>query len=80
MTNDHVMKGAFFVFGNKVKISNEMMVRIKDAVESAGFSSIEEFVETALERELQRLSVSKTNDSRSEENVSKQLQGLGYIE
>lgn len=80
MTNDHVMKGAFFVFGNKVKVSNEMMGRIKDAVESAGYSSIEEFVETALERELQRVSVSNSNDSHSEEDVRKQFQGLGYIE
>jgi Arc/MetJ-type ribon-helix-helix transcriptional regulator len=74
------MKGAYFVFGQKIKISNEMRARIKEAVENAGYSSVEEFVETALERELQRVSVSISDHSNSDEAVRKQLQGLGYIE
>jgi Arc/MetJ-type ribon-helix-helix transcriptional regulator len=68
------------MFGQKIRISNEMMARIKDAVEKAGYSSAEEFVETALERELERVSVSSSSRSESEEAVRKQLQGLGYIE
>ena len=68
------------MFGQKITISNDMMARIKDAVGSAGYSSIDEFVETALERELERVSVSSSNPSNSEEAVRKQLQGLGYIE
>ena len=68
------------MFGQKIKISNEMMARIKDAVETVGYSTIDEFVETALERELQRVSVSSSNSSNSDEAVRKQLQGLGYIE
>jgi Arc/MetJ-type ribon-helix-helix transcriptional regulator len=80
MTNDKLMKGAFFVFGQKIKISNEMMAKIRDAVDSEGYSSIEEFVETALERELERVSVSSSNPADSEDAVRKQLQGLGYIE
>jgi Arc/MetJ-type ribon-helix-helix transcriptional regulator len=67
------------MFGQKIKISNDMMARIKDAVESAGYSSVAEFVETALERELERISVSTSNPLNSEEAVTKQLQGLGYI-
>jgi predicted transcriptional regulator len=68
------------MFGHKIKISSEMMARIKDAVESAGYSSIEELVETALERELQRVSAASSNPSQSEEAVRRQLKGLGYIE
>lgn len=66
------------MFGDKIKISREMMARIKEAVETAGYSSVEEFVETALERELERIAGSNSPDS--EEAVRKQLQGLGYID
>jgi hypothetical protein len=62
----------------KIKISKQMLERIKEAAESAGYSSVEELVETALERELERISTSKSPDS--EEAVRKQLQGLGYID
>jgi Arc/MetJ-type ribon-helix-helix transcriptional regulator len=66
------------VFGDKIKISKELMSRIKEAVETAGYSSVDEFIETALERELDRIAGSKSPDS--EEAVRKQLQGLGYID
>jgi Arc/MetJ-type ribon-helix-helix transcriptional regulator len=66
------------VSNKKIKISKELMDRIKEAVELAGYSSVDELVETALERELERISGSKSPDS--EEAVRKQLQGLGYIE
>ena len=66
------------MFGDKIKISKELMTRIKEAAETAGYSSVQEFVETALERELERIAGSKSPDS--DEAVKKQLQGLGYID
>ena len=66
------------MFEPKIKISKQMLARIKEAAETAGYSSVEEFVETALERELERTAGSKSPDS--EEAVKKQLQGLGYID
>jgi len=68
------------MFGIKIKLSKEMMKTIKEAVDCAGYSSVEEFVETALERELERVSMSNSNGPDSEEVVKKQFQGLGYID
>jgi len=66
------------VFGDKIKISKELMARIKEVSEKAGYSSVQEFVEAALEREVERIAGS--NPGSSEEAVKKQLQGLGYID
>lgn len=68
------------MFGSKIKISKEMMDRIRVAVELGGYSAVEEFVETALERELERISTANSQPSDGEEMVRKELQGLGYIE
>ena len=40
----------------------------------AGYSSVEEFITHMLEREVQKL-----EDAHSEEEIKKQLKGLGYI-
>ncbi len=42
--------------------------------EIAGYSSVEEFITHALEKELAKL-----EDADSEEEIKKRLQGLGYI-
>jgi len=60
--------------GNKVKIKKELYERVKKFSELAGYSSIEEFVEHILEKEL-----SKLEGSDSEEEIKKKLKGLGYI-
>ncbi len=62
------------MFGPKVKINKHLMERIKKYSEIAGYSSVEEFVEHALENELAKL-----EDADSEEEIKKRLQGLGYI-
>ena len=59
----------------KIKIDSNLLARAKDAAESAGYSSVEEFVTHLIEKEL--ATVEKQDDN---ENVADQLRGLGYIE
>ena len=59
----------------KVKIEDGLYDRAKRAAETAGYSSVEEFIADCVEKEIQRL---KVDDHESQ--VSDQLRGLGYIE
>jgi len=59
----------------KVKIDKELFAKVKHYTERAGYSSVEEFVAHAIEKEIARLD----SDSESEEEVKKRLRGLGYI-
>ena len=68
------------MFGPRIKISRQMMERIKEAVDLAGYSSVDEFVETSIERELERVLYSYTHSSDEEDKVTERLRGLGYIE
>jgi metal-responsive CopG/Arc/MetJ family transcriptional regulator len=58
----------------KVKITDELFEKIEKLSEIAGYSSPDEFVQHALEKE-----VSDMDESGDEEAVRKKLQGLGYI-
>ena len=62
------------MFGPKVKINKNLLERIKKYSDIAGYSSVEEFVEHALENELAKLEAAD-----SEEEIKTRLQGLGYI-
>jgi metal-responsive CopG/Arc/MetJ family transcriptional regulator len=62
------------VFGSSVKLDKELLRRVKRYADIAGYSSVEEFITHALEKELAVL-----EDADSEEEVRKRLQGLGYI-
>ena len=58
----------------KIKIEKDLFEKVKDVSESAGYSSIEEFVTHLLE------SVANPPDAEdNDEDVIKRLQGLGYI-
>ena len=59
----------------KIKIDSNLYGRAKAAAESAGYSSIEEFITHTLKTE-----VAKHETSDSEDKVADQLRGLGYIE
>jgi metal-responsive CopG/Arc/MetJ family transcriptional regulator len=59
----------------KVKISDELFEKVKRYSEIAGYSSIEEFVQHALEKEVAQLD--EAGDD--EDAVKKKLQGLGYL-
>ena len=58
----------------KIKIENEMYDRVKKFSEVAGYSSVEELINHILEKEL-----SSVDESDSEEEIKKRLQGLGYL-
>jgi hypothetical protein len=58
----------------KVKITDELYEKVVKLSEIAGYSSPDEFVQHALEKEVDQL-----DDSGDEEAVKKKLQGLGYI-
>ena len=58
----------------KVRLDRELVDRVKKYAEIAGYSSPEEFITHALEKELAQL-----EDAGSEEEIKKRLKGLGYI-
>ena len=62
------------MFGPKIKLDKELLKKVKQYSEMAGYSSVDEFITHALEREIERL-----EESDSEEEIKKKLQGLGYI-
>ncbi len=63
------------MFGTtKVKLDSDLVAKIKRYAEIAGYSSPEEFITHALEKELALL-----EDADSEEEIRKRLKGLGYI-
>jgi metal-responsive CopG/Arc/MetJ family transcriptional regulator len=63
------------MFGTtKVKLESSLVDRIRKFAEIAGYSSPEEFITHALEKELAQL-----EDADSEEEIKKRLQGLGYM-
>ncbi len=59
----------------KLTLDNNLYDRAKAAAAKLGYSSADEFIAHAVERELERL---KVEDAESQ--VADQLRGLGYIE
>jgi metal-responsive CopG/Arc/MetJ family transcriptional regulator len=63
------------MFGTtKVKLDSELVNKVKRYAQIAGYSSPEEFISHALEKELAKLEGADT-----EEEIKKRLRGLGYI-
>ncbi len=60
----------------KVKIDSGLFARAKDAAETAGYSSLEEFVTHIIETEVAKHETGEGDDDQ----VADQLRGLGYIE
>lgn len=58
----------------KIKLTKDLMEKVKKYAEMAGYSSAEEFVTHCLEKE-----IAKLEESDSEEEIKKKLKGLGYI-
>jgi len=59
----------------KIKIDNALYERLKLVAERAGYATTEEFITHLLER-----ATSDVEDAATDEEVQKQLRGLGYIE
>lgn len=58
----------------KIKLDKDLLEKVKKFAGMAGYSSPEEFITHALEKELTVL-----EDADSEEEIKKRLKGLGYI-
>jgi hypothetical protein len=61
--------------GNKLKLNKDILERAKKVAEVAGYSSVEEFVEHVLEKELKEIESSGSSDA----DITESLRGLGYI-
>jgi metal-responsive CopG/Arc/MetJ family transcriptional regulator len=59
----------------KLSIDDGLYERAKTAAETAGYSSVDELIRTAIENELMRI-----GEEEAEGQVADQLRGLGYIE
>jgi metal-responsive CopG/Arc/MetJ family transcriptional regulator len=62
------------MLGSKVKLDKDLLAKVKKYADIAGYSTPEEFITHALEKELALL-----EDADSEEEIRKRLKGLGYI-
>jgi metal-responsive CopG/Arc/MetJ family transcriptional regulator len=62
------------MFGSGIKLDKALLARVKRYSDLAGYSSVEEFITHALEKELAQL-----EKADSEEEIKKKLKGLGYI-
>ncbi|MGA3026257.1 MAG: hypothetical protein ABSF98_15935 [Bryobacteraceae bacterium] len=58
-----------------IKLNSDLWRRVIEHAEKAGYSSPEEFVEHAIEKELAR-----QEDAEAHEEVERRLKGLGYLE
>ena len=67
------------MLGNRIKLDDELFEKVKKCAEIAGYSSPDEFVHHALEKEVTAI-LGSGAESEDEEEVRKRLKGLGYIE
>jgi hypothetical protein len=63
-----------FKVGSRVKIDPALLEKAARYAEAAGYATVEEFIEHAIEKEMAQL-----EGGDSEEAIRKRLKGLGYI-
>lgn len=63
------------MFGPKIKIDKALYDRASAMAQKAGYSSVDEFVTSMIEKELAKL-----EDNSDQKNLEERLRGLGYIE
>ncbi|MBI5762417.1 MAG: ribbon-helix-helix protein, CopG family [Planctomycetes bacterium] len=68
------------MFGGNVKLDKALLERVKKYAEAAGYSSVDEFIAHAIEKELTKLDEAKGGGTESDPAVLERLRGLGYIE
>ncbi len=62
------------MFGSGIKLDKALLARVKRHADLAGYSSVEEFITHALEKEM-----AERENAETEEEIKKKLKGLGYI-
>jgi hypothetical protein len=63
------------MIGPTIKLNKSLWAKVKKCAEAGGYSSPQEFVEHVLEKEL-----AKIDTEVSDEEITKKLQGLGYLD
>jgi len=63
-----------------VKIEKSLCRRVERAAAEAGYSSREEFIEHAIEKELAHYEAGESQGEKTKDDVLRKLKGLGYIE
>ena len=59
---------------SKISLDPQLVDRAKQAAQTAGYSSVEEFIAHCIENEIKRMKV-----ETAESQVANQLRGLGYL-
>jgi hypothetical protein len=62
------------MFGSRIKLDKALVAKVKRYADLAGYSSVEEFITHALEKEIAQL-----EGAESEQELKNKLKGLGYI-
>ena len=62
------------MFGSSIKLDKALLAKVRRYSDLAGYSSVEEFITHALEKEIAHLETAETEDE-----IKKRLKGLGYI-
>lgn len=62
------------MFGSRIRLDKALLRKVKRYADLAGYSSVEEFITHALEKEIAQL-----EEAESEQELKKKLKGLGYI-
>ena len=62
------------MFGSRIKLDKALAAKVKRYADLAGYSSVEEFITHALEKEIAQLV-----GAESEQELKNKLKGLGYI-
>ncbi len=63
------------MFGSKIAIDKDLLLKVKKYSALAGYASPEEFVQHVIEREIAKFE----EGGGSEEEIRRRMQGLGYI-
>ena len=63
-----------FGSANKIKLDPDLIERVKQIAEVAGYASHEEFIHHIIEKELALF-----EDAGSDDDITEKLRGLGYI-
>jgi len=61
----------------KIKLDGHLYDRAKKVAETAGYSSVDEFIVYIIEKEIGQL---ESSEGETDEEVQERLRGLGYIE
>ena len=63
------------MFGPTIKLKKDLWAKVKKCSEAGGYSSPEEFVEHVIEKE-----IAKLEEADSDEEITRKLKGLGYLD